>query len=353
MTAPQMYDAVPATLAPDEQQRLLHHERTIERGLQTFYDVGAALAAIREERLYRAHYATFEEYCQQRWGMTRMRANHLIAAAEVMNNVNHGLQTPANERQARPLASLPPEQQVEAWQQAVETAPHGKVTGAHVERVVQAMRQPVDDAPQLEDEPLSAYEQGLAETQVTTRPSDTAVTDVPQQHRHSMAVHFSSTSAEWFTPVHVLDLVREVLGDIDLDPASCMRAQQQVQAGAWCGLDHPDPDWRDGLAREWPGRIWLNPPYGTVIETWAHRLIHQYDLDITSEAITLLPARTDTEWFQPLFAHPICFVQGRLRFSGASTGAPFPSALVYFGSNTRRFSGVFSQIGKVVAGVSL
>jgi hypothetical protein len=34
---------------------------------------------------------------------------------------------PASERQARPLASLEPEQQREVWQEAVETAPEGKV----------------------------------------------------------------------------------------------------------------------------------------------------------------------------------------------------------------------------------
>jgi hypothetical protein len=45
------------------------------------------------------------------------------------------------ERQLRPLTKLRdnPEAQKEAWQRAVETAPEGKVTAAHVARVVKEM----------------------------------------------------------------------------------------------------------------------------------------------------------------------------------------------------------------------
>ena len=44
--------------------------------------------------------------------------------------------TPESERQARPLAKLPAEEQPAAWKEAVETAPEGKVTAKHVEAVV-------------------------------------------------------------------------------------------------------------------------------------------------------------------------------------------------------------------------
>lgn len=33
-----------------------------------FADAGAALVNIRDRRLYRAEYSTFEEYCAKRWG---------------------------------------------------------------------------------------------------------------------------------------------------------------------------------------------------------------------------------------------------------------------------------------------
>jgi hypothetical protein len=49
------------------------------------------------------------------------------------------LPEPANERQARALASLTPEEQIEAWQAAVQTAPNGRVTAAHVKRTVKRL----------------------------------------------------------------------------------------------------------------------------------------------------------------------------------------------------------------------
>ena len=89
------------------------------------------LGTIRDGRLYRADHATFEEYCRERWGFARgfarNYANKVIAAAEVVGNLGTTVPTlPANERQARPLASLPAEAQPEVWREAVETAPASK-----------------------------------------------------------------------------------------------------------------------------------------------------------------------------------------------------------------------------------
>ncbi len=131
-------------LTATEQVRLIHLENAIEVGLRTFVDVGNALLEIRDARLYRLNYATFEDYCRERWGFTRMHASRLIGAAEVVANVTNWLQIdpPTTESQARPLTVLEPEQQREAWQRAVETAPDGKVTAAHVESVVRSLYTP-------------------------------------------------------------------------------------------------------------------------------------------------------------------------------------------------------------------
>ena len=114
-----------------ESAELLLHEKTIEQGLKTFVDVGNALLAIRDKRLYRQQWGTFEDYCQERWGMERRHAYRLMDAAQAVENVSLGTQIlPTSERQARPLTRLEPELQPAAWQRAVETAPHGKVTAA-------------------------------------------------------------------------------------------------------------------------------------------------------------------------------------------------------------------------------
>ncbi len=78
----------------------------IERGLATFLEVGSALLTIRESRLYRGTHSTFEDYCQERWGMSRCHANRQIQAAEVVGSLGPIGPKPANEAQARELARV-------------------------------------------------------------------------------------------------------------------------------------------------------------------------------------------------------------------------------------------------------
>ena len=127
-------------LTTTEMRKLDELEAVIDRGIKTFTQVGTALMAIRDAKLYRTEYATFEAYCQERWQITRMRASQLISAVEVVENVNHGLQIapPDSERQARPLAKLPAAEQPAAWQAATDKAESEgrKVTAKDVENEV-------------------------------------------------------------------------------------------------------------------------------------------------------------------------------------------------------------------------
>ena len=119
-----MTDVVAVTLA--------QHEAAIERGLTTFVEVGEALLAIRDERLYRQTHATFEDYCRERWGMSDRRARQLMSAAEVTGTVvPAGLPAPSNEAQARELARVPEPDRADVWQRAVEQT-GGKPTAAAV-----------------------------------------------------------------------------------------------------------------------------------------------------------------------------------------------------------------------------
>jgi hypothetical protein len=130
-------------LTSAEQQLLQQHERTIERGLQTFYAVGTALVSIREQKLYRATHEDFENYCAERWGISKRHAYRLMDSAGVMHNLESDqlVTQPANEAQTRPLAKLPAEEQGAAWQEAVERS-GGKPTARHVEEVVKERTQP-------------------------------------------------------------------------------------------------------------------------------------------------------------------------------------------------------------------
>jgi hypothetical protein len=283
-------------LTPPESIKLGELESTIQRGLSTFVAVGAALVEIRDARLYRAEYGTFEDYCRRRWQIERRQAYRLMEAAAAVENVSHGTQRiPDNERQTRPLTRLEPEQQREAWHRALEISP-----APTAEVVEEAVRE-------VEGKP-------------------------------SMAVHYSSESPEWYTPSHVLSAVESVLGIIDLDPCSNPKPYN-VPA-----LNHLTAD-DDGLSKEWTGRVYMNPPYGDGIGKWIAKLREEYDAGRVQEAIALIPARTDTQWFQPLFEYPCCFVSGRLKFSNSGS-APFPSVLVYLGVSWEKFASTFREIGK-------
>jgi len=128
-------------------------EGVITRNLQSFYQVGRALAEIRDRGYYRdvLGFETFEGYCKAKWDFTGRYARTLMASSEVIENLSGTIvpvssspkiQIPATESQCRPLARLEPDQQREAWQQAVDTAPEGKVTAAIVAKVVKEMTAP-------------------------------------------------------------------------------------------------------------------------------------------------------------------------------------------------------------------
>jgi len=114
-------------------------EGVIKKNLAAFYEVGRALMEIRDRRLYKEvkGYKTFEEYCRVEWDFSRSYVHRLIDSSKIIQVLPIGNKLPTTESQTRPLTKLEPEQQQEAWEEAVETAPNGKVTAAHVARVVE------------------------------------------------------------------------------------------------------------------------------------------------------------------------------------------------------------------------
>jgi hypothetical protein len=132
-----------------DKKRLEELEGVIQRNLQSFYEVGRALMEIRDRELYKVKnggaYGTFEAYCRGAWDFNRAHAYRLMDSAKVIETLSPvGDISPVNERQLRPLTRLndDPEKQRVAWQRAVETAPEGKVTAAHVQKVVREMVEP-------------------------------------------------------------------------------------------------------------------------------------------------------------------------------------------------------------------
>ncbi len=102
----------------------------------------------------------------------------------------------------------------------------------------------------------------------------------------------------WLTPPHIL----AALGPFDLDPCA---APGWPTASRHITL----PD--DGLAADWSGRVWLNPPYGNGAWEWLAKLAAH------GSGIALIFARTETEGFVREVwgkADAVMFLHGRLHF---------------------------------------
>lgn len=151
---------------------------------------------------------------------------------------------------------------------------------------------------------------------------------------------FSSESVEWYTPTDVVNRVVRLFGEIDLDPCS-----NESEPNVPARQHYTKTD--DGLTQEWPGRVYMNPPYGREILSWTRKLVGEIIFGRTEEAIALVPARTDTDWFYLFRDWPVCFIHGRLRFNNSEISAPFPSAACYFGNRLDDFRDAFADMGDV------
>jgi hypothetical protein len=123
-----------------EQSELSCLESIIEKNLQSFYDVGVALTKIRDQRLYREKYETFQEYCRYQWDISRPRAYQLIGAAGVQNNLSTVVDKLLPERILRPLTSVSPDKQIEIVEKLRKDSPDGEIIGREVRYAVNQIK---------------------------------------------------------------------------------------------------------------------------------------------------------------------------------------------------------------------
>lgn len=151
-------------------------------------------------------------------------------------------------------------------------------------------------------------------------PGQAMVDAVDCKNKKEENVHFMSSQDPWETPQDFFDALDEIFA-FELDVCA---APENAKCEKFITEE------MNSFEHKWEGSCWMNPPYGRKIGNWIKKAKEEAHNGTT--IVCLIPARTDTRWFQTVWdAKYIVFVHGRLKFGNATTPAPFPSALAVFG----------------------
>ncbi len=151
---------------------------------------------------------------------------------------------------------------------------------------------------------------------------------------------------EWYTPLKYIEAACEVMGSIDLDPATSDFGQSRIKAKNYFTLKE------DGLKQNWSGNVWLNPPYSKdLILLFIDKATAELQLQSVDQLIVLTHNSTDTLWFHKLeVISPslLCFTRGRIAFESQKGEFASPtqgSTFFYFGNNPIKFREIFGKYG--------
>lgn len=164
-----------------------------------------------------------------------------------------------------------------------------------------------------------------------------------------MTVLTSQGTQEWYTPPHIIDLVREALGSIQLDPASCEVANSIVRADHYFTYS----DTENGLFKDWiADTLFLNPPFDAT-PVWLAKLTKAYDAGAVKQAIMLVNSAPGYRWFEAMWRkHTVCMLRERLRFIASDSyfygSAKKGQTLIYFGADDTKFAHVFKPLGRII-----
>jgi len=117
-------------LTTNEKSDLSKLKKVVTENEKAFVSAGNALAEIQERKLYREESLTFELFCLKNWNWKKTHVYRMIQAASVVKTSPIGGQIP-NERIARVLAKVPPEQHKAVMKAA---AAEGPATAKSVEK---------------------------------------------------------------------------------------------------------------------------------------------------------------------------------------------------------------------------
>lgn len=304
---------------------------------KAWYENGLCLMEIRDSKLYKNRYTTFEDYLQKRWDYSSSYVYRLISSAKTFqmleNQKNEANSTakkgifgseilPKNEAQIRPLLELESDSERSfVWDRVIQSGE--KPTMAAVKDAVDEFKAHPVEVEHIKFEPVPVRK-GLIAGQHSQKASDD----------------------EYYTPEKYIESVRKLLMVIDLDPASNPIAQEAVQATDYFTIDNC------GLHKPWVGSVFMNPPFSDIIKTFACKFVDEYQLGNITEGVVLTNAGTDTSWFHTLLSasSAFCLTEGRISF--IKNGQPLKNngkgqVFFYFGKHIESFADIFKYHGSI------
>jgi ParB family chromosome partitioning protein len=158
----------------------------------------------------------------------------------------------------------------------------------------------------------------------------------------------SNKTGEYYTPPVFVEAARNVLGRIDLDPASCMAANEIVQADYYYSLEKEE----NGLELPWHGSVYLNPPFKTV-RHWVDKLELEKSKGHITDCVFLCKAALGYKWYEALWRkYPTCLVRERIQFINGPGQAKQATSFMYVGGSIQkmwRFVSEFGKFGRMIA----
>ena len=360
-----------------------------------FFEIGYAVSVIARNRLYKDRgFESLRQYLSSKpelYGAGGKTGLRCLAAYEFTHRLPQDVVLPSNERQVRALEAHAYEDKLCIWMSVITCVASGsELTSKLVHNVARQYKKPscviLEELTAEEEQPhqrspkqtephqQAEPEQALSPP-ITSRPIKRKRTQTFSSQKRCLgwsndrvrwlleeenevdetdySFFLTSTHQEWYTPSFFVERVREVLGGIELDPASCHKANETVKA------DNIFTKEDDGLQKHWEtNSLFVNPPYGknawgSTAGMFLDKFLASYETGIMKNGVILLKASIGYQWFAKCLHCNICFLYDRISFCNGLEGGesenknPHGSVVLYVGEDVQLFKRVFSNLGKV------